>query len=276
MTRPIKTILVSLNNRQFFDSNMGMATQIAREYGSHIIGLYVIPSVIVYAAPYGFGGPINLSEMNRFYRSKASGVEDDFNDYVKKENLNAEWRQINSVGHFISETIVEHGREADLIILGDDNSIRTDVQFEGSVVSSTGRPVLIVPNTTRKDFRFKKVIIGWDGSREAARAAFDAVPLLQMADRVEVTCFNAHKERGISGDTPGSELATSLSRYNINAVVVSEKTRKSASQALMDRAETGDLLVIGAYGHSRLRENILGGVTKKALTEMPCPILLSN
>lgn len=276
MTQPIKTILVSLNNSQFFDSNMEMAKQIAREYNSHIIGLYVIPSIIVYTAPYGYGGPINFTHMNRFYKSKASGVEQDFRDFVKRENLNGEWRQVGSIGQIISHTIIEHGRESDLIILGDDSSLSTEVQFESHIVQATGRPVLIVPNTTRKDFNFNKAIIGWDGSREAARAAFDAVPLLQMSKTTEVTCFNAHKEREISGDTPGSELAASLARYNVSATVVSEKTRKSISQALMDRAETGDLLVIGAYGHSRLREDIFGGVTNRALTQMPCPILLSN
>jgi len=276
MTRPIKTILVSLNNSQFFENNMAMAMQIARQYDSHIIGLYVVPSAIVYAAPYGYGGPINFTEMNRFYRGKASGVEDEFNDFIRRESLEGEWRLVNSLGHFIGDAIIEHGREADLIILGDDNSIKTDLQFESHIVQDTGRPVLIVPNTTRKDFRFKKAIIGWDGSREAARAAFDAVPLLQMSQKTEVTCFNAHKEREISGDVPGSELASSLARYDINAEAICEKTRKSISQALMDRAETGDLLVIGAYGHSRLREDIFGGVTNKTLTEMPCPVLMSN
>lgn len=276
MTRPIKTILVSLNNSQFFDSNMAMAKQIAQKYNSHIIGLYVIPSIIVYAAPYGYGGPINFTELNRFYRAKASGVKDDFNDFIRKENLEGEWRRVKSLGHFISDAIIEHGREADLIILGDDNSTKSDLQFEGSIVKGAGRPVLIVPNKTRKDFRFKKAVIGWDGSREAARAAFDAVPLLQMGDKTEVTCFNAHKEREISGDVPGSELANSLARYDIKAEVVCQKTRKSISQALMDRAASCELLVLGGYGHSRLREGIFGGVTNKALTELPCPVLMSN
>jgi len=276
MTRPIKTILVSLNNSQFFDSNMAMATQIAREYDSHIIGLYIIPSAIVYAAPYGYGGPINFVEMNRFYRSKASSVEDDFEDFIRKENLNGEWRLVNSLGTFVGDGVIKHAREADLVILGNDNSIQDSIEFESRLVTEIGRPVLIVPNTTRSDFSFKKVIVGWDGSREAARAAFDAVPLLQMSEKTEVTCFNAHKEREMSGDLPGSELTNSLARYNINVEMVSEKTKTSVSQALVDRAETGDLLVIGAFGHSRLRENILGGVTQKALKQMPCPVLMSN
>lgn len=276
MTCSIKTILVSLNNTHFFDSNMAMAAQIAREYDSHVIGLYIIPSAIVYTAPYGYGGPINFIEMNRFYRSKATSVEDDFNDFIRREGLKGEWRLDNSQGNFVSDAVIEHCRESDLVIVGNDNSIHDTVQFESRIVQETGRPVLIVPNTTRKDFRFKKAIVGWDGSREAARAAFDAIPLLQMSEKTEVTCFNAHKEREMSGDLPGSEISNSLARYNINAEAVSEKTQKPVSQALMDRAETGDLLVIGAFGHSRLRENILGGVTKKALSQMPCPVFMSN
>jgi len=276
MTRRIKTILVSLNKAQFFDSNMAMAAQIAQEYDSHIIGLYVIPSAIVYTAPYGYGGPINYTEMNRYYRSKANGVEDDFNDYVRKHKLNAEWRLVNSLGTFIGDTVIEHARESDLVILGNDNSIQDSVEFEGRIVTETGRPVLIVPNTTRNDFRFKRSVIGWDGSREAARAAFDAIPLLRMSKVTEVTSFNAHKERELTGTSPGSELINVLSRHGVNAEVVAEKTKKSVSQALIDRAETGDLLVIGAFGHSRLTETVLGGVTRKTLKQMPCPVLMSN
>lgn len=276
MTRPIKTILVSLNNHHCFDTTMAAARDIAQQYGSHIIGLYVIPTAIVYSAPYGYGGPVNFIEMNRFYRSKAAGIEDRFNDFRRKENLNAEWRLANSLGHFVSDAVIEHGRESDLIILGNDNSIHEGLQFESRIVQATGRPVLIIPNTTAINLRFKKAIIAWDGSREAARAAFDAVPLLQMSEETQVTCFNGNNERELSGDLPGSELANSLARYDIKAEVVSEKTKKSVSQALMNRAETGDLLVMGAYGHSRLREDILGGVTKAALSRMPCPIFMSN
>ena len=276
MTQTFKTIMVSLNNPQFFDNNMAMAAQIAREYDSHIIGLYVVPSAIVYTASYGYGGPINFTELHRFYRSKASEVEERFLEFTRKEGLRAEWHKTSSLGHFVSDAIIEHGREADLIILGDDNSTSPDVEFEGRIAQSTGRPVLIVPNTTRKDFHFNKTVIGWDGSREAARAAFDAIPLLKMSDKTDVTCVNAHKERNLHGKSPGSELAKSLSRYGIVAEAVNEKTKTSVSSALMKRAEGADLLVIGAYGHSRLREDFFGGVTNSTLKEMPCPVLVSN
>lgn len=276
MTHPIKTVLVLLNHDRFFESNMAMATLIAGQYKSHIIGLYVIPSAIVYAAPYGYGGAINFTHLNRFYKSKASGVEQKYRNYAAKEFLDSEWRQINSQGHFIGDTIIEHGREADLVILGNDNSLETVDEFGGRIVQDIGRPVLLVPDTTSRDFSFKRAVVAWDGSRESARAAFDSVPLLQMAQKTEVTCFNAHKEREVSGDLPGSALANALARYGIKAAAVCEQTPKPIGQAIVDRAKTGDLLVMGAYGHARLPEDIFGGVTKTTLPQMPCPVLMSN
>lgn len=276
MTKKIKTILVSLNERSCFESNMAMATQIARKYDAHIIGLYVIPSVILYEAPYSYGGMITYTHLNKLYRSIANDVEDDFREFLKKEDLLGEWRRLNSAGHFISDVIIDHGREADLIILGDNDQLQSDKELEARIVQATGRPVLVVPQSYSGGNGFQYSIVGWDGSREAARAAFDAIPLLSMSKKTEVLCVNTHKEREMFGDVPGAELATSLARHDIVVEAVSEKTRKSPGRALMDRAKGADLLVMGAYGHSRLRESLLGGATNLALEELPCPVLLSN
>lgn len=276
MTRPIKTILVSLNNAEYFDNTMAAAIHIARHHDSHIIGLFVIPTAIDYSAPYGFGGAMAFTETNRFYRSRAASVEDSFNDLIRKEALNGEWRLANSLGYRVSDSVIEHGRECDLIILGNDNSMHEGIQFESRILEATGRPVLIIPNTAGADFSLKKATIGWDGSREAARAAFDAVPLLQMSEETEITVMNGNNEQEHSLDTPSLDLANSLARHGIKVEVVFRKTKKPVSQALLDVAETGDLLVLGAYGHSRLGEALLGGVTKAALSQMPCPILMSN
>lgn len=276
MSRSIKTILVALNNPQFFENNMAMAKYIARQYDSHIIGLYVIPSAIIYTTPYGYIGPVTFPHLNDFYKTGAADAETKFRDYTKVQGLNAEWRTVTSEGKFISDAIIEHGRESDLIILGDDNSIDPEVQFQARIVMASGRPVLIVPNTVNNILDFGRAVIGWDGSREASRAVFDALPLLQMAKRVEVTCFDAHKEGEISGDTPGSELAKSLARHGVNATVVYEESKKSAASSIIERAEQSDILVMGAYGHSRLTEELFGGATLLALTKMPCNILMSH
>lgn len=276
----LKTILVSLNNIDAFESTMNAASALAQRHDAHIIGLYVIPSIIVYSAPYGYGGGMQYVDRTKYYKSNASKIEQEFEEFVRRDGLKGEWRQVNSDGYYLSHTIVEHGREADMVVMS--NLTRGmdqegfDTELCARVVQECGRPVLMIPASKRKRFKMKKAIIGWDGSREAARAAFDAIPLLQMADKTSVICVNPKKEMEIYDELPGTELAAALDRHGINAITESIKTRKRVGAALLERAETADLMVIGAYGHSRLRENILGGVTSRTLKKMTCPVLMSN
>jgi len=275
MLNEIKTILVSLNNLKAIDGALHATRAISEQYDSHIIGLYVIPAIILYEAPYSFGANAAYSMLQRMYRSKSVEIEQQFNEFLHKNGLNGEFRQVNSVSQFVSDQTIEHGRQADLIILGEDKKSGTDREFQARLIEACGRPVLVVPNNISKDLSFDSAIVGWDGSRESARAAFDAVPLLKFAENVEITCFNAKKEREISGDLPGAELAASLARYDVKSQVVSETSRKSPGKALIERGKQADLLVIGAYGHSRLRESFWGGVTQTILSKLPCPVLFS-
>ncbi|NNC36159.1 MAG: hypothetical protein EX271_02850 [Acidimicrobiales bacterium] len=276
----LKTILVSLNNLDFLDSTLAAAGAVAQRHNSHVIGLYVIPSVIIYSAPYGYGSGIQYVDRTNFFKSRASEVEQKFQDFVRKNNLNGEWRQVNSEGYFISHAIVEHGREADMILISNltRNTVQegVDVELCARVLQESGRPVLVIPGTDTKDFRVKQAVIGWDGSREAARAAFDAIPILQLADQTNIVCINPRKEMEIRDELPGTELAAALNRHDISVSTEVIKTRKRVGSALLERAESADLLVIGAYGHSRLRENILGGVTARTLKKMTGPVLMSN
>ncbi|NNE57908.1 MAG: universal stress protein [Hellea sp.] len=276
MLSDIKTILVSLNNLKAKDGALNAARAISEKYDSHIIGLYVIPAIILYEAPYSFGANAAYTMLHRMYLSKSIEVEQQFNEFLQKNSLSGEFRKVNSVSQFVSDQTIEHGRQADLIILGEDKSSGTDREFQARLIEACGRPVLVVPNTTPKDVPLHSAIVGWDGSRESARAAFDAIPILRLADNVEITCFNAKKEREISGDLPGAELAVSLARYGVKSQAVSEKTRKSPGKALIERAKHADMLVIGAYGHSRLRESLWGGVTQSILSKLPCPVLFSS
>jgi len=276
MKKSIKTIVVSLNERGCFESCMLTASKLAHQFDAHLIGLYVIPSVILYETPYSYGGHITSTHLHKMYRTRATEIEDRFEEYVRRDSLKGEWRRVHSGGHFIGDTVIEHGREADLIILGDDKTFHTDKEFVARVIQATGRPVMVVPNTLTKAPKFDYVTIGWDGSREAARAAFDALPLLQSSKQTQILCVNAHKERELQGDLPGAELATSLAGYDVPVEVLTDRSRKSPEKVLLERARSTDLLVVGSYGHSRLRESVFGGVTNTILQSLPCPVLMSN
>ena len=143
----------------------------------------------------------------------------------------------------------------------------------------SGRPVLIVPNEgLHKDFG-KKVLVAWNARREAARAVFDALPLLQQADEVKVVWVNPQDEGGAAADVPAGDICAALARHGVKC----EATEVARPQAgvgrtlLMRAAEYGsDLLVMGCYGHSRLREFVLGGASRHVLDHMTIPVLMSH
>jgi nucleotide-binding universal stress UspA family protein len=120
------------------------------------------------------------------------------------------------------------------------------------------------------------VLVAWNGSREAARAAHDALPLLQQADQVHVLAINPGAD---AGDIPTAEISQHLARHNVR-VEASQLVAKDldVGDVLLSRAADlgSDLIVMGAYGHTRLRETILGGATKHLLAHMTVPVLMSH
>jgi len=251
---------------------------IAREYNSHVIGLYVIPAVLMYpTAETGANTIINGSYKDFVASARKAKVL--FERLLYDEGLNGEFRQHDSNACLIVDAVVQHGRHSDLVVLGcesADSNNDNKVDLAATVVRRTGGPVLIVPNSTKKGFPLKNVIIGWDGSREAARASFDAIPLLKMAGNVKLLSVNPRNEMGDSMEVPGIELKKSLSRYGVKVTGSSKNSRRRTGQIILEQSENTDLLVMGAYGHSRLRENILGGVTATILKNMSRPVLMSN
>ena len=147
-----------------------------------------------------------------------------------------------------------------------------------SIIFGSGRPVLILPRRdSHREFALKTVVIAWDGSRPAARAVADALPILERAKEVRVLTVLNEKE--LSGESPAAELAGYLERRGI---VARPDCIDAAGRRIGEilnsylTSNQADLLVMGAYGHSRLREFILGGATRSMLLKSPLPVLLSH
>jgi nucleotide-binding universal stress UspA family protein len=141
----------------------------------------------------------------------------------------------------------------------------------------SGRPVLVVPYIQSAPFKADRVLLCWDGSRPAARAAADAMPFLSRAKLVEVFVVESGKLK--SDEVPGADIAEHLARHNRNVSVTRTTSGDIdvASVILSHAADTGaDMLVMGGYGHSRLREFILGGATRDILNSMTVPTLMSH
>jgi nucleotide-binding universal stress UspA family protein len=141
----------------------------------------------------------------------------------------------------------------------------------------SGRPVLIVPYTHRAAYNCERVIVAWDGSAPAARAIASALPILISAPNVEVVTVTETKKQA-DVDLPGFNITRHLARHGINAELRRLPSAGDVANTLLSHLAdaSADLLVMGGYGHSRLREFVLGGATKGILSAMTAPVLMAH
>jgi nucleotide-binding universal stress UspA family protein len=174
----------------------------------------------------------------------------------------------------VPELLVEYARLRDLTIMPESN----DRWYAEAVMFGSGRPTLILPQNPRsRAFELGTVAVAWDFSRAAARAVSDAMPLLEKAKRVRVvTVVN---EKRLDRKHSAEELSKNLSRHGIDVVLDMVDAKGRPIGAVLEAYAAShevDLLVMGAYGHSRLREFVLGGATNSLLSKPPLPILFSH
>jgi nucleotide-binding universal stress UspA family protein len=201
---------------------------------------------------------------------------------------------VASVETRIVEDVADYGlllqsRYADLVILGQDPDVNAydtapppgapRVRALPEHVALRGaRPVLVVPDGYAGQPIPGTVVAGWDGSVQALRALSAALPLLVRADSVKLVLVNPNEMSGLHGDDPGADMALYLARHGVRVEVVVERTHSTAGHVLAAMAMdcNAGLMVIGAYGHSRYREWVLGGVTRELLERTPVPLLMAH
>lgn len=183
-----------------------------------------------------------------------------------------------------------HPREPTLAVLSNlliagqrdrhaDSDTGTRSGFLDQLVLSTGRPLLLVPYAGRFPSVGKNVLVAWNAKPEAARAVTDALPLLARANSVQVMAFDPEGNRSGHGENPGADIALYLARHGVKATASRQHcgSDEVGVQILSRAADIdADLIVMGAYGHSRVRELVLGGVTRTILDSMTVPVLMSH
>lgn len=183
--------------------------------------------------------------------------------------------------------LCQASRYADLIVVGqtdkEDTTPAKPNDLPEAVVLGSGRPVLIVPYAGHFSTVGQRVLVLWRESRESARAVHDALPFLASADHVDVIAFSESGSRG--GSSKGAatstlaDIGTYLARHGANVTVATEpNVGLSVGEAALSRAADlgSDLIVMGGYGHTRLREWVLGGASRSILEHMTVPVLMSH
>lgn len=277
-----KTILVSLNEVGRLPELVAAAAKIAQGQGAHVAGLYVIPAVQVYPSV-GFEAAPQVFEGNRtFFKDNAARVRQAFEEAMRRDGLNFDFHQVDSRTPIIADEVTALGRSADLVIVSatnPDEITGVERDFVEQVVMAVGRPVVVLPFKGNAAISLDDIVLGWDGGREAARAAYDALPLLQAAKKVRVVRVDPQKDPNLRASVPGADLAEALARHGVKAEARGFPTDGSdEGQALLRCADDSGagLIVMGAYGHSRLSEFIFGGATRFVLNRMNRPVLMSH
>lgn len=279
----IRDILVHLDATGQARTRLALAAELARRQGAHLIGLHAFDVTLPFVAPDAGGAAAVVSEvlerMREEARAAASGIEAAFQETVQRQDLSGEWRLVEGPA---PEQVTLHGRYADLLVLGQADPASGDPAAEATVEAalfSSGRPVLVVPHAGRFESPGRRVLIGWNASREATRAVHDALPLITAAEIAAVLSINPRQGIAAHGEEPGADIARHLARHGVRVRVErTEAPEIGAADALLNRAAemSADLLVVGGYGHSRFREMFLGGVTRSLLRQMTLPVLMSH
>jgi nucleotide-binding universal stress UspA family protein len=277
-----KTILVHCNDKKRVARIVGTAVELAERFQAHLVGLSVSPSVLV--VPTGVPGTPDtmvIDERCQAYRRDNPALKAAFDAAVEGRSLTSEWREEDARTWTVADIVIKHARAADLIVAAQRDwhwPVSGELDVGDRLAVAAGRPVLIVPNAGVHSGVGSRVVVAWNGRREAARAAYDALPLLRQANEVKVLSVDPRSEGEETLALPAADLCTALARHGIACEAVGAASDGGVGGALLSSAieHRADLLVMGCYGHSRLTELVLGGATRHILRHMTIPVLMSH
>ncbi|MCZ4282704.1 universal stress protein [Kiloniella laminariae] len=273
-----KSILVHLANDEEHQTRLDVATRLAKQHDAHVSALFITTPVGMPAEIYGRGASVQfLLDATNSAEKKAAKLEKEFRDTCERNNISYSW--VVEGGDHIS-LLADHAHAADVIILSQPSHEHFEDRFRTRLVEEitllSGLPCLMIPKGFDASKPIgKRVMVAWKSTREAIRAVRDNLSVLRKADEVLLLSIRPNTQDALSL----GEIDNYLERHDIQAKTVKiAETESSIGQTIHDAAETHncDLLVCGAYGHSRLREMFLGGVTKYLVNHATIPVVMSH
>lgn len=274
----IKDIIVNLGLGEK-DPASNFAVSVAETFEAHLLGVAFSYEPIIPGSVMGGIPPEFIESQRAESDKKATYAIARFEQLAKREEISYETRIVSASIAGASDQLARMGRRFDLVIVGQaqhDKPMPEEVVDEG-VLFESGRPVIFVPFIQKAGLKLDRVLVAWDGSRAATRAIGDAMPFLEKAKRVEVVVVGSKPPK--SDEVPGADLGQHLARHGIKVDVkrITAPETDVPSTILSHAADSSaDLIVMGGYGHSRLREFVLGGVTRGLLEAMTVPVLMSH
>lgn len=278
-----KTILVHCNDKRRVARIAAVAVDLADRFDAHLIGLSVSPPV--HLIPAGMPGTPDVivdDARCQAYRRDNPELRQAFHEAAgRAEKVVAEWHERDSDSASVRAVALAAARTTDLVVVAQKDptwSHTSHLDIDDALILGSGRPVFLVPNDGLASAAARRVLVAWSGTREAARAVFDALPILQQAEEVRVIAITGSDADPVTQEADG-DICTALTRHKVKCGAIEHlATHADVGRCLTQQAiaHKADLLVMGCYGHSRLREFVLGGATRHQLRHMMIPVLMSH
>jgi len=274
-----RTIVVHADRAANAEARIALAAAIAAREEAHLVGAAMtgMPRSMLAGRSYE-GSGVFLADYLRRAEERVQQALEQFKTMADRLGVQSfEARSSNDDDY---AGLCMQARYADLVVLGQaaaeehESSMLPDLP--DYVLLNCGRPVLLVPRTGRFPTIGKRVMVAWNGSVEAAKAVTAALPLLRGAEQVTLAVLGNSADA--LGESPGADIALYLARHGVNVEVLRRPEPADPGKAILSLAAdfNVDLLVMGAYGHSRFREMMLGGATRTILATATLPVLMAH
>ncbi|MGB8422084.1 universal stress protein [Paraburkholderia sp.] len=276
-----KSIVVHLDTSERAHPRLELALRAAKQFGAHLTGMF---SVFV-PDPRSFdvmaGSAEYYSAHEKVRHERRAALERLFHAELGRAKVEGDWIATDECANL---AVPRRGRTADLLIAGQgdpqDPEAYVGDHFPEDLLMATGRPVLMIPYVGAFPSLGSEVMVAWDGSREATRAVHDALPFMQRAKNTTVVTVNGRKDEPGDSRAAGADIAAVIARHGVKVEVINidEVGGASIGDALLCHASDlgADLIMMGAYGHARWQERVMGGATREILKSMTLPVLMSH
>ncbi|MEM8790671.1 MAG: universal stress protein [Pseudomonadota bacterium] len=277
----IRTLLLALATEEAAQCLAAPAAALARRTGAHLIGLHVVEAIEIYPGIAMHFGPKEMVGFQQAQEEKAGKIREIFEGAMASEDFVTEWRLIHANAVTSADRIIEHARSVDMVMMCQElreTERRDQREVLERVIREAGRPVLVVPKMGKYEAIGSKAMVGWAPTAESARAAHDALGILgEGAEADIVTIHHASNENDLARDT-AKQLALCYDRHGVKATVLDRiDDGLSIGDILLNESfERGsDLIVTGAFGHSRAYDMLFGATTSYLLDQMTSPVMFS-
>ena len=277
----LKTLLVCLTSEEHAETLLKVAVPIARKHNAHLIGLHTVEAILVYPGIAMHIPEPAFASFNASQQETSKAIKATFTKHTTNEDFASEFRLVRSEAVSASERMVESARSADIVVMAqaDKEGDRYDQRnAQQQVIRDSGRPVIVVPLDYDGPEVGNNIVLGWSDTKEAARAAHDMLNVIQPDAAVTVLRVGKHKQDTLK-DHDGIDLTEMLARHGLKPTLEHRDPIGDTIAEVLGKVafeQGADMIVSGAFGHSRTYNFVLGATSHALLGDAKLPVLFSN